>query len=195
MKKKNKEIKKDLNEENEAIKDEQSSALDSADSEQQEEEKDTTEPETSPEEKLEAELAESKDKYLRLYSEFDNYRRRTSKEKLELMQTAGERIIVSLLSVLDDFNRAEKSLASDESEGISEGMKLIADKFAKTLDTEGLKLMETKQGTKFDPDLHEAVTQIPAPSKKLKGKIVDTIENGYFLGEKVIRHAKVVIGA
>ena len=142
-----------------------------------------------------AEVAESKDKYLRLYSEFDNYRRRTSKEKLDLIQTAGERIVVSLLPVLDDFNRAEQSLASGDAEVIVEGIKLIADKFGKTLDAEGLKLMETKQGTKFDPELHEAVTQIPAPSKKLKGKIVDTIERGYFLGEKVIRHAKVVIGA
>ncbi len=194
MKKKDKEIKTDLNEENEAVNDEQSSTIDSKESEKKEEEEKTELPELSPEEKLEAELAESKDKYLRLYSDFDNYRRRTSKEKLDLLQTAGERIIVSLLSVLDDFNRAEKSLANDDSETIAEGVKLIADKFAKTLDTEGLKLMETKPGTKFDTELHEAVTQIPAPSKKLKGKIVDTIENGYFLGEKVIRHAKVVIG-
>jgi len=194
MKKKDKEIKTDLNEENEAVNDEQSSTIDSKESEKKEEEEKTELLELSPEEKLEAELAESKDKYLRLYSDFDNYRRRTSKEKLDLLQTAGERIIVSLLSVLDDFNRAEKSLANDDSETIAEGVKLIADKFAKTLDTEGLKLMETKPGTKFDTELHEAVTQIPAPSKKLKGKIVDTIENGYFLGEKVIRHAKVVIG-
>ena len=151
--------------------------------------------EVSPVEKLEADLAESKDKYLRLYSEFDNFRRRTAREKLDLMQTAGERIVVALLPVIDDFNRAEDSLASNDAKAISEGVKLIADKFAKTLETEGLKLMETKEGTKFDPDFHEAVTQIPAPSKKLKGKIVDTIERGYFLGEKVIRHAKVVIGA
>ena len=192
MKKKNKETKTDLNKENEANSDEQSQDINSTDKEQQEA---AEELEMSSEQKLLAEVAESKDKYLRLYSEFDNYRRRTSKEKLDLMQTAGERIVVSLLPVLDDFNRAEQSLASSDAKAIAEGLKLIADKFGKTLDAEGLKLMETKQGTKFDPELHEAVTQIPAPSKKLKGKIVDTIERGYFLGEKVIRHAKVIIGA
>lgn len=195
MKKKNKEIKMDLNKENEAVSDDQSQNIKSTDKEEQEAKEKTKEPDITPEDKIEAELAESKDKYLRLYSEFDNYRRRTSKEKLALMQTAGERIVVSLLPVLDDFNRAEQSLASQDAAAIAEGIKLIADKFVKTLDAEGLILMDTKQGTKFDPELHEAVTQIPAPSKKLKGKIVDTIERGYFLGEKVIRHAKVVIGA
>lgn len=185
----------DLNKENEAVSDDQSQNIKSTDKEEQEAKEKSKEPDITPEDKIEAELAESKDKYLRLYSEFDNYRRRTSKEKLDLMQTAGERIVVSLLSVLDDFNRAEQSLASQDAAAIAEGIKLIADKFVKTLDAEGLKLMDTKQGTKFDPELHEAVTQIPAPSKKLKGKIVDTIERGYFLGEKVIRHAKVVIGA
>ena len=195
MKKKNKEKKIDLNKENEAVGDDISQDMNTAGKEQQEGEETVEDQKLSPEKKLLAEVAESKDKYLRLYSEFDNYRRRTSKEKLDLMQTAGERIVVSLLSVLDDFNRAEKSLASNDAAAIAEGVKLIADKFIKTLDAEGLKLMETKQGTKFDPELHEAVTQIPAPSKKLKGKIVETIERGYFLGEKVIRHAKVVIGA
>ena len=195
MKKKNKETKMDLNKENEAVGDDKSQDLNSAGKEQQEGEEAVEESKLSPEKKLLAEVAESKDKYLRLYSDFDNYRRRTSKEKLELMQTAGERIVVSLLSVLDDFNRAEQSLENSDAKAIAEGVKLIADKFVKTLDAEGLKLMDTKQGTKFDPELHEAVTQIPSPSKKLKGKIVDTIERGYFLGEKVIRHAKVVIGA
>ena len=156
---------------------------------------DSEKEEESPIEKLEADLAESKDKYLRLYSEFDNYRRRTAREKLDLMQTAGERLVVAFLPVIDDFNRAEDSLSSNDAKAIAEGVKLISDKFAKTLEAEGLKLMETKEGTAFDPEFHEAVTQIPAPSKKLKGKIVDTIERGYFLGEKVIRHAKVVIGA
>jgi molecular chaperone GrpE len=195
MKKKNKETKIDLKEEKETVSDEQSQDKD-AEIQEQEDVKDAIEePELSPEQKLIAEVAESKDKYLRLYSEFDNYRRRTSKEKLELMQIAGERIIFSLLSVLDDFNRAEQSLESSDANAIAEGIKLISDKFSKILDTEGLKLMETKPGTKFDTELHEAVTQIPSPSKKLKGKIVDTIERGYFLGDKVIRHAKVVIGA
>ena len=195
MKKKNKEIKIDLKEEKEAVSDEQSPENDAKTQEQEDVKDGNEEPELSPEQKLIAEVAESKDKYLRLYSEFDNYRRRTSKEKLELMQIAGERIIVSLLSVLDDFNRAEQSLESSDANAIAEGIKLISDKFSKILDSEGVKLMETKPGTKFDTELHEAVTQIPSPSKKLKGKIVDTIEHGYFLGDKVIRHAKVVIGA
>jgi molecular chaperone GrpE len=146
-------------------------------------------------EKLTADLAESKDKYLRLYSEFDNYRRRTSKEKLELMLTAGENIISELLPVLDDFERAGKSADSKDEAGVLEGLNLISQKFEKTLQNQGLKVMETPEGTDFDPDLHEAITQIPAPKNKLKGKIVDTIEKGYYLGEKVIRFAKVVTGS
>jgi molecular chaperone GrpE len=141
------------------------------------------------------ELAEAKDKYLRLYSEFDNFRRRTAKEKLELIRTAGERIIIEMLPVLDDFGRAEGALDTKEEHAVVEGVKLISTKFKKILEDQGLKLMDTKPGTAFDPELHEAVTQIPAPSKKLKGKIVETIEHGYFLGDKVIRYAKVVIGA
>ena len=195
MKNKDKESKIDLNIENEAVSDAESQDLASTENEQQEEEEVVKELDLTPEEKMIAELAEAKDKYLRLFSDFDNYRRRTAKEKLDLMQTAGERIVVSFLPILDDFNRAEQSMASSDAEAITEGIKLIADKFGRALDNEGLKLMETEQGTKFDPDFHEAVTQIPAPSKKLKGKIVDTIERGYFLGDKVIRHAKVIIGA
>lgn len=146
-------------------------------------------------EKLTNEVAESKDKYLRLYSEFDNYRRRTSKEKLELMQTAGERIISELIPVLDDFERAVKSADSKDETSILEGLGLISQKFEKTLQSQGLKVMETPLGTDFDPDIHEAITQILAPKKKLQGKIVDTIEKGYYLGEKVIRFAKVVTGS
>ena len=153
------------------------------------------EDERSPEEKLVDELAEAKDKYLRLYSEFENYRRRTAKEKLEMMLTASERLLNSLLPVLDDFGRAEQSLDNEEDASTQEGMKLIASKFKKILESEGLKKMDTSSGTTFDSDLHDAITQIPAPKKKLKGKIVDTVENGYLLGEKVIRHAKVVIGS
>lgn len=141
------------------------------------------------------ELSEAKDKYLRLYSEFDNYRRRTAKEKLELIQTAGEKVIVELLPVLDDFGRAMASNENLDKEAIIEGMNLIGTKFEKVLEGEGLKVMDTRPGTDFDPELHEAVTQVPAPDNKLKGKIIDTIEQGYFLGEKVIRYAKVVIGA
>lgn len=167
-------------------------------SEEAEQDQETTDEEDSEEEEETPEvdeLAEAKDKYLRLYSEFDNYRRRTAKEKLELIQTAGEKIMVDLLPVLDDFGRALASNDGQEKEAVIEGMNLISAKFQKVLDGQGLKLMATEPGTEFDPELHEAVTQIPAPKKKLKGKIVDTIEHGYFLGEKVIRYAKVVTGA
>lgn len=143
--------------------------------------------------KLTTELEESKDKYLRLYSEFDNFRRRTAKEKLDLMQTAGEKIISELLPVLDDFERAGQSADSSD-ESVQEGLKLISQKITNILQGQGLKAMETPEGTDFDPELHEAITQIPA-DEKLKGKIVDTIEKGYFLGEKVIRFAKVVTGS
>ncbi len=146
-------------------------------------------------EKLTGELAEAKDKYLRLYSEFDNYRRRTAKERLELMQTAGEKIITELIPVLDDFNRAVKSADSKDEVAVLEGLTLISQKFENTLQNQGLKPMETPIGTDFDPDIHEAITQIPAPKKMLKGKVVDTIEQGYYLGEKVIRFAKVVTGS
>ncbi len=146
-------------------------------------------------EKLTAELAEARDKYLRLYSEFDNYRRRTAKERLDLMQTAGEKIISELIPVLDDFERAVKSADSKDEAAVLEGLTLISQKFEKTLQNQGLKEMETPEGTEFDSDIHEAITQIPAPKNKLKGKIVDTIEKGYYLGEKVIRFAKVVTGS
>lgn len=195
MKKNDKESKIDQNKEQEPVAEKDTENVDQKREEKEDNKSDDKQPELSTEEKLQVELADSKDKYLRLYSEFDNYRRRTAKEKLDLMQTAGERIVLALLPVIDDFNRAEKSFDNSEAKDIIEGIKLISDKFVKILESEGLKLMETKEGTDFDPELHDAVTQIPAPKKKLKGKIVDTIENGYFLGEKVIRHAKVVIGS
>jgi molecular chaperone GrpE len=195
MKKNDKENKIDQNKDNEPVVDDDAQEVVKDQKKKGKKEPSDKEPELSNEEKLQAELADSKDKYLRLYSEFENYRRRTAKEKLDLMQTAGERIVLTLIPIIDDFNRAEQSFDNSETKDIIEGIKLIADKFAKILESEGLKLMDTKKGTDFDPDLHDAVTQIPAEKKKLKGKIVDTIENGYFLGEKVIRHAKVVIGS
>lgn len=195
MKKKDKEEKIDKKEQEETILDGKEQDEPTENSKEEADEEELVEEEVSPIEKLEAELADAKDKYLRLYSEFDNFRRRTSKEKLDLLQTAGEKVMVALLPVIDDFSRAEGSLETADPEAIAEGVKLISDKFAKILKSEGLKLMETKPGTAFDTELHDAVTQIPAPSKKLKGKIVDTIENGYYLGDKVIRHARVVIGA
>ena len=148
-------------------------------------------------EALQDELADSKDKYIRLYSEFENFRRRTAKEKLDMVQIANEDLITSLLPVMDDFERAEKSFEEGDGDikALKEGIDLIFSKFRKALEQKGLKVMEHKQGTDFDPEFHDAITQIPAPSKKLKGKVVDVIEKGYLLKDKVIRYAKVVIGS
>jgi molecular chaperone GrpE len=146
-------------------------------------------------ERVKGELAEAKDKYLRMYSEFENFRRRTSREKLELIQSAGEQVIGSLLPILDDFERAEKALSDDELKSKeAEGFLLIHSKFKKMLEQAGVKEMDLKQGSDFDADVHEAISQIPAPSDKLKGKIVDVVEKGYLLNDKVIRFAKVVVG-
>lgn len=147
-------------------------------------------------EKTKKELDEFKDKYLRLYSEFENFRRRTAKEKTELVKTANEDVIVSLLTVLDDFERAQKSFSTtSEADPVKEGVNLIYNKLFKTLESKGLKAMDTPPGEEFNSELHEAITQIPAPAEDLKGKIVDTVEKGYYLHDKVIRFAKVVIGA
>lgn len=145
--------------------------------------------------KLEADLAEAKDKYLRLYSEFDNFRRRTSKEKVELISAANEQLMLALLPVADDMERSKANQASIEDiQLLKDGVNLIFHKFLKTLEQKGLKPLEVV-GQVFNPDLHEAITQIPAPSEDLKGKIVDEIEKGFFLNDKLIRVAKVVIGA
>ncbi len=145
---------------------------------------------------LQQQLEESKDKYIRLYSEFDNFRRRTAKERLELVKTANEDLVLALLSVVDDFERASKAVGEkEEVASVKEGMQLIHSKFIKVLEQKGLKSMGDLVGQSFDADVHEAITQIPAPEEKLKGKIVDVIENGYYLHDKVIRYAKVVIGA
>src|SRR5688572_14940521 len=144
--------------------------------------------------KLQDELAEAKDKYLRLYAEFDNHRRRTAKEKLDMIQSANEQLLQSLLPIIDDFERAEKSF-KDKNDKESEGFFLIQNKFKKIIEQKGVKLMEASAGSDFNPDLHEAITQIPAPTEKLKGKVVDVVEKGYLLGDKVIRFAKVVVGS
>jgi molecular chaperone GrpE len=144
--------------------------------------------------KLKEEVASSKDKYIRLYSEFENFRRRTAKEKLEMVQSANEQLIKSLIPVLDDFERAEKSFA-EKNDKDSEGFKLIQSKFKKVLDTYGVKVMDVKQGSDFNTDLHEAITQVPSPDPALKGKVVDVVEKGYLLSEKVVRFAKVVVGS
>lgn len=159
-------------------------------------EKDNIDSDTDELTKLQDELAESKDKYLRLYSEFDNFRRRTAKEKLDLVQTANEDLMAALIPILDDFERAEKSYDEKEADvaSVKEGTNLIYNKFKKVLEQKGLSTMEHKVGMDFDPDFHEAITQIPAPKKNLKGKVVDVIEKGYMLKEKVVRYAKVVTG-
>ncbi|WP_194768503.1 nucleotide exchange factor GrpE [Tamlana sp. I1] len=151
--------------------------------------------EETAEEKLEAELKQEKDKFLRLFAEFENYKRRTSKERIELFATASEGVMKTLLPVLDDFERALSHIEDDkEAEELRKGVLLIYQKLINTLEQKGLKAMEVKQGDVFNADNHEAITQIPAPSDDLKGKIIDVVEKGYVLGEKVIRFPKVVIG-
>ena len=144
--------------------------------------------------KLREELTGQKDKYLRLYSEFDNFRRRTAKEKLDLIQSANEQLLKALLPVADDFDRAEKSF-KDVSAKELEGFFLIQNKFRRVLEQHNVKVMEIKAGSEFNADFHEAITQIPAPDESLKGKIVDVVEKGYVLNDKVIRFAKVVVGS
>ena len=150
-------------------------------------------PETDPLKKIKDELAEAKEKYLRLYAEFENHRRRTAKERLEMIQGANEQLLTTLLPVLDDFDRAEK-VFREKPDKESEGFFLIQNKFRKILELQGVKSMDTAKESDFNADLHEAITQIPVTDEKLKGKVVDVVEKGYQLGERVIRFAKVVVG-
>jgi len=151
--------------------------------------------EQTVEEKLQEELKQEKDKFLRLFAEFENYKRRTAKERIELFKTASQDVMTSLLPVLDDFERALSHIEDDkEAEELRKGVLLIYQKFLSTLQQKGLSVIEINQGDLFNADDHEAVTQIPAPSKDLKGKIIDVVEKGYKLGDKVIRFPKVVIG-
>lgn len=147
-------------------------------------------------EKLKAEVQEAKDKYLRLYSEFENFRRRTAKERLDLIKTAHLDLMMALLPVLDDFERAQKALEESEDHKASkEGFDLIYNKFNNILQQNGLKPMKDKKGSDFNTEYHEAISQMPVDKKKLKGKVIDVVEKGYYLDEKVIRFAKVVLGA
>ncbi|MBX9852915.1 MAG: nucleotide exchange factor GrpE [Cytophagaceae bacterium] len=144
---------------------------------------------------LQKEVEELKDKYLRLYSEYENFRRRTSKEKSDLIKTANEDVLISLLPVLDDFERALKAInESKEGGAVKEGINLIYNKLYKTLEAKGVKPMQTV-GQEFNSELHEAITQAPAPSEDMKGKVITEVEKGYYLNEKVIRFAKVIIGS
>ncbi|RNI33839.1 nucleotide exchange factor GrpE [Hanamia caeni] len=145
-------------------------------------------------EKIKAELSEQKDKYIRLFAEFDNYKRRTSREAMELRQTAGKEIIISMLDILDDMDRAEQQLKeSNVDAAISDGVLLVFDKFRKTLQSRGLKPIETLHSD-FDVEKDEAVSEIEVPDKKLKGKVVAELQKGYMLNDKLIRFAKVVVG-
>ncbi len=150
--------------------------------------------ELTVEEQLSADLAQEKDKFLRLFAEFENYKRRTTKERIELFSTASQDVIKALLPVLDDFDRALLEMSKSEATELSKGVELIKNKLCLTLEQKGLELVEVKSGEVFNADDHEAITQIPAPTDDMKGKIIDVIEKGYKLGDKVIRFPKVVIG-
>ncbi|MHA7131649.1 nucleotide exchange factor GrpE [Algoriphagus namhaensis] len=145
---------------------------------------------------LEKEVAELKEKYLRLYSDFENYRKRTAKERIELISTASEEVLRDLIPVVDDFERAFKANEKEEDPlKVYEGTRIVFEKFVKTLGSKGLKPMSDMVGKPFDADTQEAITQIPAPSEEMKGSVIDVIEKGYTLGDKVVRFAKVVTGA
>ena len=149
----------------------------------------------SKEAELELALAEEKNKFLRLFAEFENYKKRTSKERIELFKTASQDVMVALLPILDDFERALTHMEHvDENDELKKGVLLIYNKFSKTLEQKGLIKVEVNKGEPFNADQHEAVTQIPAPTDDLKGKIIDVLEHGYKLGDKTIRFPKVVIG-
>lgn len=152
--------------------------------------------EVSVEEQLKLELVQEKDKFLRLFAEFENYKKRTSKERIELFKTANEDLMTVLLPILDDFDRAlnEIKKAKEEDKELFKGIELINNKLRNSLAQKGLSVIDAKGGDVFDVELHEAITQIPAPTNDLKGKIIDVLEQGYKLGEKVIRYPKVVIG-
>ncbi|MEM7381972.1 MAG: nucleotide exchange factor GrpE [Bacteroidota bacterium] len=160
------------------------------------EEKQGVEEESKPSETelLQDALAQEKDKFLRLFAEFENYKKRTSRERMDLFKTAGQEIMVSLLPVMDDFDRALKEMAKSEDKELFKGVELISNKFRETLKSKGLEEIVIKQGDVFDAEVHDAITQIPAPNKKLKGKIIDVVEKGFKLGDKIIRHPKVVVG-
>ena len=150
--------------------------------------------ELSVEEKLQKEVQAEKDKFLRLFAEFENYKKRTSKERLELFKTASKDVMVAMLPVLDDFDRAYVEISKSEDKELLKGVELISNKLKTTLQGKGLEQMELKAGDDFNADFQEAITQIPAPSEDLKGKVIDVLEKGYKLGETVIRFPKVVIG-
>jgi len=185
---------------NKEVKDQVEEVLDNAieevegDSENKEEKPDAKVEELTEEERLKEDLQKEKDKFLRLFAEFENYKRRTSKERLELFKTANQEVMTAMLPVLDDFDRALNELKKSGDENLLKGIELIHNKLKETLKAKGLERMKVEQGEDFDSEVHEAITQIPAPSDDLKGKIVDVVEPGYKLGERIIRFPKVVTG-
>lgn len=150
--------------------------------------------ELTVEEQLTADLANEKDKFLRLFAEFENYKRRTTKERIELFKTANQEVLLAMLPILDDFDRAIVEIAKSKDETVTKGVELIHEKLKNTLIAKGLEVVDVKAGDVFNADFAEAITQIPAASDKMKGKVVDVLEKGYKLGEKIIRFPKVVIG-
>ncbi len=182
------------NKEDATITDEQTAEQTTVETEEVVEENESVEENVLESASLEAQLAEAKDKYLRLYADFENFRRRTSKEKIDLIQNAAEGLLKELIPIVDDFERANKSFETvTEVEPMKEGIALIFNKFQKTLASKGVKAIESK-GKDFDVELHECITQFAAGEEN-KGKVIDEIEKGYSLNDKVIRYAKVVVGS
>ena len=187
----NKQTKHTDPEEKKPVKNEVEEVLDEAIEEVENEQENHPETETD---QLKEELNKEKDKFLRLFAEFENYKRRTGKERMELFKSANQEVLQSLLPVLDDFDRALVEIGKSDDKNLLKGVELIHNKFRETLKSKGLEQMKVKPGDVFDAELHEAVTQIPAPEKKLKGKIVDIVEKGYLLNDRIIRYPKVVTG-
>jgi len=145
-------------------------------------------------EQLEKAVASEQDKFLRLFAEFENYKKRTSKERMDLFKTANQEVIIAMLPVVDDFERAMKELSKEQDSELYKGVSLIQNKFIGVLKNKGLEEVVVSAGDTFDSEMHDAITQIPAPDKKMKGKVIDVIEKGFQLGDKIIRHPKVVVG-
>lgn len=187
---------KEENIKDDSLKDQVEEILDDAIEEagKKEETEETKKEEVSEKEQLKANLEKEKEKFLRLFAEFENYKKRTSKERIEMFKTAGQDVMQSMLPVLDDFDRAQTEIKKAGDKNLMKGVELIHNKLKETLRSKGLEIMQVKPGDSFDADIHEAITQIPAPSNDLKGKIVDVVENGYKLGDRIIRFPKVVTG-
>ncbi|AWM14360.1 nucleotide exchange factor GrpE [Flavobacterium sediminis] len=169
-------------------------AIRNEDTNDQSDNQEIQDPQMTAEEKLEEDLAKEKDKFLRLFAEFENYKKRTGKERIDLFKTANQEVLQAMLPVLDDFDRAWAQISNSEDEALIKGVELIHEKLKNTLASKGLELVDIKTGDDFNADFAEAITQIPAPSDDLKGKVVDVVEKGYKLGDKIIRFPKVVIG-